>query len=144
MSGRDDDGHDWTPDEALALEAVGHAAAMARNDPNYMSDLEEMKRDVDQMTREVARVTLVDRPGGQHIEVDLARPRHRPAAMQTASTLARLAEAELHVDRRQAGRQAGDTPAETRFAQPPRHTHYKDDRPEPPPRSGPAPAARKI
>ena len=130
MTGREDDGQDWTPDDALALEAVGHASTLARNDPNWQADMEEMKREVDQVAREVARVTLVEDRRGSHIEVDLARPRHRPAAMQTASTLARLAEAELHVDRRQARPQPGDTPDGTRFGQPPRHTHYKDDRPD--------------
>ncbi len=125
--GRNDDDHDWTPDEALALEAVGHASAMSRNDPAYVSDLEELKRDVDGIANEVARVTLVESPGGAHIDVGLARPRHRPSARQTAFALGRVLEAPVTVETAQ---RPGDVHADASYRQPPRHTHYKDDRPE--------------
>lgn len=118
--------HDYTPDEAAALEAVGHASAMSRNDPNYIADLEEVKRDIDSVANEVRSVTLVDDgKRGHHIEVDLARPKHKPAARTTAFTLGRLLEAEVRVDG--GSPRAGDSPS-TIGKQPPRHTHYKDDR----------------
>jgi hypothetical protein len=124
-AGRDGDGHDWTPDDALALEAVGHASAMSRNDPNYVADLEELKRDVDSIANEVSRVTLVEGPGGARIDVGLARPRHRPSSRATALALGRVLEAPVTVE---TARQAGDTADGARFGQPARHTHYKDDR----------------
>lgn len=121
--------NDYTPEEAAALEAVGHASAMASNDPNWQADMAELRRNVDAVANEVDRVTLVDRGerGGHHIEVDLTRRRHRPAAQQTAARMAELFEASLEV-RREGAPAPGDTGRGASFAQPPRHTHYKDDR----------------
>ena len=131
MSGNDnDDPLALRAEDAGYLEAVGHASAMARNDPDYHASLEDNEASRRRVANEVRAVTLVDRgPKGSHIEIDLARPRHRPAGMQTASLMSELFEAELRVDRQHAGIAPGDTPAGTRFAQPPQHTHYKDDRP---------------
>jgi hypothetical protein len=120
----------YTPDEVAALEAVGHASAMSRNDPDYYAGLEEQARDIEGVANEVKRVTLVDRGRqGSYIQVDPARPRNRPAVMTTAATMARLFEAEFAVDRSQAGPAPGDSGL-ARSSQPPRHTHYKDDRPD--------------
>lgn len=122
MSGK----NDYTPEEALALEAVGHASTMARNDPNWQADMEELQRDVDQVANEVRRVTLVDRgQHGHHLELTLARSRHRPAAQQTAAGMARLMEAELDVRRDDI--RPGHAHADHTYHQPARHKHYKDD-----------------
>lgn len=127
MADNDDITRTLTPDEALALEAVGHASTMARNDPNWQADMEEMKRDLDGVAQEVRRVTLVDNGNrGHHVEVTLARPTHRPAARTTAGAMARLFEAEMDV--RQAPQRAGHEHADVSYRQPQRHVHYKDDR----------------
>lgn len=122
--GRDGD-HDWTPDEALTLEAVGHASTMGRNDPHYVADLEETKRDLEEAANNVSRVTLIETPGGASIDVGLSRPRHRPSARQTAFALGRVLEAPVTIETRQ---RAGDQHADATYRQQPRHTHYKDDR----------------
>lgn len=120
-------GQEYTPDEAAALEAVGIASTMSRNDPDYLADLEEQARDVSSVANEVSRVTLVEGQRGAHIEVDLNRKTHRPAGRMAASTMGRLFEAEVHV-RRDGGPRAGHDHAEISHGQPPRHVHYKDDR----------------
>ena len=120
----DHGGHDYTADEAEALIAAGHAGAMGRNDPDYHASLEELRRDVDGIANEVARVTLVETPGGAHIDVGLARPRHRPSARRTAIDLARVLEAPVTIETAPRGEMSSAVAS----GQPPRHTHYKDDR----------------
>jgi hypothetical protein len=101
---------------------------MARNDPDWQAEMAELARKREQAANETARVTLVDRGRqGHHIEVDLVRKGHRPAAMQTASNLAELLEAPLHVDRQHAGRDPGDSGV-GKQGQPMQHRFYKDDR----------------
>lgn len=123
MSNKD---HDYTPEEALALEAVGHASAMARNDPNYLADLEEQARDLASVANDTARVRLHEGPKGSTIEVEPQRPRHRPATRQMAFALGRLLEAEVQIV--PAAPRAGHDHADATYRQPAQHTHYKDDR----------------
>ena len=109
------------------LEAAAWlAASMGSNDPLYDKELRVTAKIVQGVANRVTSVRIVD---GSHLEVRTTNPRNRTELTLTAQAMGHLFEAPVV---REDIRDPSNSPAVS-YAQPKRHYHYKDDRPERPP-----------
>jgi len=103
------------------LEAEAWLSAhSSRNDPAYDADIARLTHHKRQLAKGVGAVRIVESHGRSTIEVVPADPRNRSQAMATASSIAEMGEVPVC-------RISADASGPS-FSQPPRHTHYKDDR----------------
>ena len=113
------------PTDADLEGAAYSAATLNRNDPNYDASLHEVAQKVEDVSRVVSAVNIID---GQEqvIALRLTEKNNRALATETARTLGDLFEAP--VTRIKVNRDPSDTPDTARYRQAPSHTHYREDR----------------
>lgn len=96
-----------------------------RNDPDYYRRLENTARIVDGVAKEASTVRIVEDPRDPRIEVRL-HSRSKPALRWAGQAMARIFQAKCFAWKPPAPDDAADS-----YAQPPAHTHYKDDQRQP-------------
>lgn len=111
-------------DHDLLEAAAWLKAAESRNDPDYISDLEEKARSVEEIANSVTSVILYRDGKRNRVEVGLARPSRPAEARAVACGLGALLEAPVRVIDTP---QAGESPPLTQkqFAGEPAYKYFK-------------------
>lgn len=110
-------------EEAALLAAAGFQGTLPRNDPDWQSDLEEMKRQVDELANATASVHIVE-GRDPHLQVRTHNARNRPQLTRTGIALGALLEAPVV---RVEDKRPGHAHADHGYHQPAKHRHYRDD-----------------
>ncbi len=123
---RDDSWEDKDIDHAGYEEESWKAATLARNDPDYIAGLEELKRISDEISAATTSIILYRDRRRTRIEVGLGSPTNRSLATNVACRLGELLEAPVRVVD---APEAGNTPDVTQrcIKGDPAHKFYRGD-----------------